>query len=247
MPQSRLIRLCVICIVLVMSWQALAQETPTPTETPSSEVAPLPTQEPLIMLVTEEPLPVIPTAEAVLPTEEPTLVIPTAEAVLPTEEPTLLIPTSEVSITPTPIILTPTLSSDPLTTVFSTSFDAPALEFPFADAWTPITVENGMAVQSGTGRTDSAYNTLYLDAAIRVRVLFGNGALILTLRDNSSDALINGYSASLASDGTLSLLRHDATVASTRLTLTTGDWTTLELRAIGAQVTVLVNSTESLT
>lgn len=232
MRQHRLLCVFVIFVALSFGWQAMAQDGTPPADPPTGDPA-ITTQEAPSPIVTDEaPLPAATEEPDVIVTQEPEIV-PTAEATLTPPDDVIIIPTDDVSETPA--------TPDPLTSVFSTNFETPAPELIIGAGWTSITLDDGLALQSGTGDTNIVYRTVYGDAALRIGVLFGTGALRLNLRKTETETSLSRYSAVLTHDGTLSLYRDETLLASTPVALVEGQWVTLELRAIGGEIRASAN------
>ena len=236
------------------------EPTEEPTEEPVVEqpteepVVEQPTEEPVVEESTEEPVVEQPTEEPVVeqPTEEPVVEQPTEEPVVeqPTEEPVVEESTEEPVVeqpTEEPVIETPepvNLPAEPaLIALFADSFDAELFTWTLGNGWAQVPNENGQALQvsNSTDPLTFTHNNIY-DVAVQARFLLGGGSASLSVRDSA----VGNYSATLDSNGNVSLLRAGNVLSQATLSLDVAQWQSLRLSAIGDVIRVAVNGTEVL-
>lgn len=243
---ARCTRLTLLLLALLLPMSSLAQEA-TPTETPTATLAETPTASP-----TETPLPTATEMATLTPTPEPTLE-PTASL---TASPTETAVTETLTETATPS-LTPSLTlpapaalpifptERPLSLLFSDSFDTGDLSrWTFGAGWSLVASEGGQALQSlNTDEPITSAQVIPGEGAAQARFLFETGAVRLTLRQSE----VGNYTATLDTNGTVSLFRSGQLVTTTTISRNQpGQWRTLRLSAVGNDLRVAVDSVDIL-
>jgi fibronectin type III domain protein/WD40 repeat protein len=212
---------------------------PTPSETPTDTATEVPTTAPT------ETLPPTPSeTPSDTATEAPTTTTTeaTAEATSGTGLSETPVDTPVETATDTP---TPEPTEAPLALLFNENFDA-ALTGPWIlpEGWSQVASESGQALQASDGAPPLEF-TAYtlLDSVVQARFLWNAGVVQLSLRQSS----VGNYTATLGSDGAVTLVRAGVMVMSASVPETTpGSWRTLRLSAIGASVRVTVDDVEAI-
>ena len=181
----------------------------------------------------------------------------------PSESPTIL-PTEIIyevtaTYTPTPVItetatdsitpeitatlldiMTPTAMAISLPKIVSADFETgyPS-ELLGAEAWVSVSTEAGLAVQYTDNASLRYEATTLSDSAIKVNVLLLQGDISLTLRKSD----LGFYRVIIDSTGIVTLLRNDIPVQTATIVSDTSRFTPVEMKVIGAEISVIVDST----
>jgi hypothetical protein len=214
---SLLFVICIFLLSLSIQAQDVATDEPVPTqETLLPEPDVLPTELPAIT-----PAPVIIATEEATAAPSPVTVVPEV-----TTE-----PTQEVTVEPLPITLTPQATAeaaepasrpDTLVTLpllYKATFegsDAPGLSS--TEGWLEVAVDGGKALQNSAEALPVTYTAALNEGAVEARFWLVSG---------EGQVWLGGYAASLAADGTLTLIRDHVVISSTLVTLTPNTWTLL--------------------
>lgn len=123
---------------------------------------------------------------------------------------------------------------------FSDNFDSAGLGWALPEGWSPNAINNNPILILTTGfspaRPLPSYSASNVAAEIRFQII--SGKVHLTSRDNPS----GGYTASVASDGTVALYRLNDLVASTTIpNFTVATWHVLHLSSIDSLIEVIVD------